>query len=190
MLTTLRLLFWLTTTLASVFFLFFFNHMVSCELASANNMKSHLWISLFWVILNHFYVCYKPPMYIIFDWYSAANLWLLVMVCALYFGLSVKSCEWSMKQVSALTAGSPCLNRPPLWFSFPGAILGRSETQECVFYNYNPSLENRGNRSGIESCVGEKDKRLHCFATWRNVSGSVEIVKQGCWLDDVNCYDR
>ncbi|XP_016094233.1 activin receptor type-2A [Sinocyclocheilus grahami] len=71
-----------------------------------------------------------------------------------------------------------------------GAILGRSETQECVFYNYNPSSENRGNRSGIESCLGEKDKRLHCFATWRNVSGLVEIVKQGCWLDDVNCYDR
>uniref|UniRef100_A0A8C1HQ03 Serine/threonine-protein kinase receptor n=1 Tax=Cyprinus carpio TaxID=7962 RepID=A0A8C1HQ03_CYPCA len=94
-----------------------------------------------------------------------------------------------MKQVSALTAGSPCLNRPPLWFSFPGAILGRSEKQECVFYNYNPSSENRGNRSSIETCMGEKDKRLHCYATWRNVSGSVEIVKQGCWLDDVNCYD-
>ncbi|TRY59232.1 hypothetical protein DNTS_014619, partial [Danionella cerebrum] len=70
-----------------------------------------------------------------------------------------------------------------------GAILGRSETQECVLYNYNPNLENRGNRSSIESCSGDKDKRLHCFATWRNVSGSVEIVKQGCWLDDVNCYD-
>ncbi|KAL0184345.1 hypothetical protein M9458_020041, partial [Cirrhinus mrigala] len=69
------------------------------------------------------------------------------------------------------------------------AILGRSETQECVLYNYNPSSENRGNRSSIEYCVGEKDKRRHCFATWRNVSGSVEIVKQGCWLDDVNCYD-
>lgn len=164
--------------------------MVACELASANNMKSHLWISLFWVILNHFYICYKPPISNIFDWYSAANPWLLVVVCALYFGLSVKSCEWSMKQVSALTAGSPCLNRPPLWFSFPGAILGRSEKQECVFYNYNPSSENRGNRSSIETCMGEKDKRLHCYATWRNVSGSVEIVKQGCWLDDVNCYDR
>uniref|UniRef100_A0A8C1YGG4 Serine/threonine-protein kinase receptor n=1 Tax=Cyprinus carpio TaxID=7962 RepID=A0A8C1YGG4_CYPCA len=70
-----------------------------------------------------------------------------------------------------------------------GAILGRSETQECVFYNYNPGLGNRGNLSGIESCVGDKDKRLHCFATWRNVSGSVEIVKQGCWLDDISCYD-
>ncbi|XP_017539964.1 activin receptor type-2A isoform X1 [Pygocentrus nattereri] len=69
-----------------------------------------------------------------------------------------------------------------------GAILGRSETQECVLYNYNPSSENQGNRS-IEPCVGDKDKRLHCFATWRNVSGTVAVVKQGCWLDDVNCYD-
>uniref|UniRef100_A0A667Y954 Serine/threonine-protein kinase receptor n=1 Tax=Myripristis murdjan TaxID=586833 RepID=A0A667Y954_9TELE len=72
-----------------------------------------------------------------------------------------------------------------------GAILGRSETQECIHYNYNPSaVESRGNHSAIVTCSGEKDKRLHCFATWRNVSGTVEVVKQGCWLDDVNCYDR
>lgn len=71
-----------------------------------------------------------------------------------------------------------------------GAILGRSETRECVHYNYGPSSEQQGNQTGIETCVGDKDKRLHCFATWRNVSGKVAVVKQGCWLDDVNCYDR
>ncbi|XP_030285382.1 activin receptor type-2A-like [Sparus aurata] len=75
-----------------------------------------------------------------------------------------------------------------------GAILGRSDTQKCVHYNYNPSsssssLESRGNLSGVVTCSGEKDKRLHCFATWKNVSGVVQVVKQGCWLDDVNCYD-
>ncbi|XP_028835343.1 activin receptor type-2A isoform X3 [Denticeps clupeoides] len=69
-----------------------------------------------------------------------------------------------------------------------GAILGRSETQECMYYNANWEKD-RTNRSGIEPCYGEKDKRRHCFATWKNVSGTVEIVKQGCWLDDVNCYD-
>uniref|UniRef100_A0A8C9W7K3 Serine/threonine-protein kinase receptor n=1 Tax=Scleropages formosus TaxID=113540 RepID=A0A8C9W7K3_SCLFO len=69
-----------------------------------------------------------------------------------------------------------------------GAILGRSETQECVYFNVSWEKE-RTNRSGIEACVGETDKRRHCFATWKNVSGSIEIVKQGCWLDDVNCYD-
>lgn len=74
--------------------------------------------------------------------------------------------------------------------SLVGAILGRSETRECVHYNYGPSTEQQGNLSGIEACVGDKDKRLHCFATWRNVSGNVAVVKQGCWLDDVNCYDR
>lgn len=73
--------------------------------------------------------------------------------------------------------------------SSPGAILGRSETQECAYYNSSWEKE-RTNRSGIEPCYGEKDKRRHCFATWKNVSGSVEVVKQGCWLDDVNCYDR
>ncbi|CDQ90603.1 unnamed protein product [Oncorhynchus mykiss] len=69
-----------------------------------------------------------------------------------------------------------------------GAILGRSETQECVYYNSSWEKE-RTNRSGIEPCYGDKDKRLHCFATWKNTSGAIEIVKQGCWLDDVNCYD-
>ena len=70
--------------------------------------------------------------------------------------------------------------------------MGRSETQECVHYSYNPtdSADLRGNRSAIETCHGEKDKRRHCFATWRNVSGAVEVVKQGCWLDDISCYDR
>ncbi|XP_067371769.1 activin receptor type-2A isoform X2 [Channa argus] len=84
-----------------------------------------------------------------------------------------------------------------------GAILGRSDTQKCVHYSYSPSPssssfssslssvgEGRGNISRVETCYGEKDKRLHCFATWKNVSGVVRVVKQGCWLDDVNCYDR
>ncbi|GAA6100783.1 activin receptor type-2A [Tachysurus ichikawai] len=69
-----------------------------------------------------------------------------------------------------------------------GAILGRSETRECVFYNSNWEKD-RTNRSGIEPCTGEKDKRRHCFSTWKNSSGTIELVKQGCWLDDVNCYD-
>ncbi|XP_051913840.1 activin receptor type-2A-like isoform X1 [Hippocampus zosterae] len=69
-----------------------------------------------------------------------------------------------------------------------GAILGRSETQECSYYNSSWEKE-RTNRSGIEPCYGDKDKRRHCFATWKNISGTVEVVKQGCWLDDINCYD-
>uniref|UniRef100_A0A8C1KLP9 Activin A receptor type 2Ab n=1 Tax=Cyprinus carpio TaxID=7962 RepID=A0A8C1KLP9_CYPCA len=75
-----------------------------------------------------------------------------------------------------------------LYLCATGAILGRSETQECVFYN--ASWEKEGtNQSGVESCYREKDKRQHCFSTWKNRSGAIEMVKQGCWLDDVNCYD-
>uniref|UniRef100_A0A2K5M3R5 Serine/threonine-protein kinase receptor n=1 Tax=Cercocebus atys TaxID=9531 RepID=A0A2K5M3R5_CERAT len=69
-----------------------------------------------------------------------------------------------------------------------GAILGRSETQECLFFNANWEKD-RTNQTGVEPCYGDKDKRRHCFATWKNISGSIEIVKQGCWLDDINCYD-
>uniref|UniRef100_A0A3B5BGZ1 Serine/threonine-protein kinase receptor n=1 Tax=Stegastes partitus TaxID=144197 RepID=A0A3B5BGZ1_9TELE len=70
-----------------------------------------------------------------------------------------------------------------------------ASTQKCVHYNYSPSSssltpENQGNVSGVVTCSGEKDKRLHCFATWKNISGVVQVVKQGCWLDDRNCYDR
>ncbi|XP_069588990.1 activin receptor type-2A isoform X2 [Ranitomeya imitator] len=69
-----------------------------------------------------------------------------------------------------------------------GAILGRSETQECIFYNASWEKD-KTNHSGIERCLGDLDKRRHCFATWKNSSGSIEILKQGCWLDDINCYD-
>lgn len=31
---------------------------------------------------------------------------------------------------------------------------------------------------------------MHCYASWRNSSGTIELVKKGCWLDDFNCYDR
>lgn len=48
----------------------------------------------------------------------------------------------------------------------------------------------RTNQSGLERCEGEQDKRLHCYASWRNSSGTIELVKKGCWLDDFNCYDR
>lgn len=70
-----------------------------------------------------------------------------------------------------------------------GSGRGEAETRECVYYNANWELE-RTNQSGLERCEGEQDKRLHCYASWRNSSGTIELVKKGCWLDDFNCYDR
>ncbi|RXM99659.1 Activin receptor type-2B [Acipenser ruthenus] len=70
-----------------------------------------------------------------------------------------------------------------------GPGRGEAETRECIYYNANWDLE-KTNRSGVERCEGEKDKRLHCYASWRNNSGTIELVKKGCWLDDFNCYDR
>ncbi|XP_011808806.1 PREDICTED: activin receptor type-2B [Colobus angolensis palliatus] len=78
------------------------------------------------------------------------------------------------------------------WFSFlwgTGSGRGEAETRECIYYNANWELE-RTNQSGLERCEGEQDKRLHCYASWRNSSGTIELVKKGCWLDDFNCYDR
>lgn len=58
-----------------------------------------------------------------------------------------------------------------------------------MYYNDNWRTE-RTNQSGFERCEGEKDKRLHCYASWLNSSGTIKLVKKGCWLDDFNCYDR
>lgn len=75
------------------------------------------------------------------------------------------------------------------FLSFSGYSLGEAETRECVYYNDNWRSE-RTNQSGFERCEGEKDKRLHCYASWLNSSGTIKLVKKGCWLDDFNCYDR
>ncbi|XP_072307394.1 activin receptor type-2B-like [Eucyclogobius newberryi] len=65
----------------------------------------------------------------------------------------------------------------------------QGETRECVYYNVNFELE-KTNQSGVERCEDEADKRSHCYASWRNNTGAIELVKKGCWLDDFNCYDR
>lgn len=77
----------------------------------------------------------------------------------------------------------------PLSSPVTGSGRGEAETRECIYYNANWELE-RTNQSGLERCEGEQDKRLHCYASWRNSSGTIELVKKGCWLDDFNCYDR
>uniref|UniRef100_A0A671NKT3 Serine/threonine-protein kinase receptor n=1 Tax=Sinocyclocheilus anshuiensis TaxID=1608454 RepID=A0A671NKT3_9TELE len=76
-----------------------------------------------------------------------------------------------------------------LWFICSGPSHAEVETRECLYFNINWEVE-KTNRSGVERCEGEKDKRSHCYASWRNSSGSIELVKKGCWLDDFNCYDR
>lgn len=77
-----------------------------------------------------------------------------------------------------------------------GSILGRSETYRCVHYTHSPSSsfpsypQSPGDGRTVETCTGEEDKRQHCFSTWKNVSGEVKVVGQGCWLDDPSCYNR
>ncbi|KAF3703922.1 Activin receptor type-2B [Channa argus] len=73
--------------------------------------------------------------------------------------------------------------------TWTGLSHGEADTRECLYYNVNYEIE-KTNQSGLERCEGEKDKRSHCYASWRNNSGSIELVKKGCWLDDFNCYDR
>uniref|UniRef100_A0A1A8QPR3 Serine/threonine-protein kinase receptor n=1 Tax=Nothobranchius rachovii TaxID=451742 RepID=A0A1A8QPR3_9TELE len=70
-----------------------------------------------------------------------------------------------------------------------GLRHGGEGTRECVYYNINYETE-KTNQSGVERCEAEEDKHSHCFSSWRNESGSIELLKRGCWLDDFNCYNR
>ncbi|XP_075899248.1 activin receptor type-2B [Nelusetta ayraudi] len=69
------------------------------------------------------------------------------------------------------------------------ATLCAADPLQCLYYNKDQEVE-RMNQSSLEGCQGEQDKRSHCFASWTNDSGGVELFKMGCWLDDFNCYDR
>ncbi|XP_054909009.1 activin receptor type-2A [Poeciliopsis prolifica] len=75
-----------------------------------------------------------------------------------------------------------------------GWILGRSESHRCIQYTHNPSSslpmdpEGRADGRTVVTCSGEEDKRQHCFSTWKNASGEVKLIQQGCWLDHPSCY--
>uniref|UniRef100_A0A8C4RAU9 receptor protein serine/threonine kinase n=1 Tax=Eptatretus burgeri TaxID=7764 RepID=A0A8C4RAU9_EPTBU len=71
-----------------------------------------------------------------------------------------------------------------------GAIV---ETRKCVYFNGSGAGKMIGGSSlhgSTELCEGDSEKRVHCYSTWRNSSGLVRLERQGCWLDDFNCYDR
>ncbi|KAM4606304.1 activin receptor type-2B [Polymixia lowei] len=80
---------------------------------------------------------------------------------------------------SALLLGTFCAGRSS----------AEVDTRDCLYYNVNYEIE-KTNQSGVERCEDDKEKRSHCYASWRNISGTIELVKKGCWLDDFNCYDR
>lgn len=71
-----------------------------------------------------------------------------------------------------------------------------SEPAVCEHYDAECEKKNGGQAqncsSTVEAC-GPADapgKRTHCYALWRNVSGSVTVILKGCWLDYEKCYDR
>lgn len=44
--------------------------------------------------------------------------------------------------------------------------------------------------STIECEQPDVGKRLHCYAFLTNSSGVMLLSKKGCWLDDVECYNK
>jgi hypothetical protein len=62
----------------------------------------------------------------------------------------------------------------------------------CEYFNRNHCQNGNGQCNGTEICPDpeEENKRSHCYAFWTNVSGEVEVVMKGCWLDYLPCYNR
>nr|XP_032802298.1 activin receptor type-2B-like isoform X2 [Petromyzon marinus] len=90
-----------------------------------------------------------------------------------------------------ITTRLPLLLRPMLLLLLlrPGPCGSVAETRQCVYYNGSLGWDGEA-AVASELCDGERDKRQHCYATWRNSSGTVRLERRGCWLDDFNCYDR
>jgi len=36
----------------------------------------------------------------------------------------------------------------------------------------------------------EEGKRSHCYMSWTNKTGTPELIKAGCWLNDLSCWDK
>ncbi len=56
--------------------------------------------------------------------------------------------------------------------------------RECVLYDWQKCSDNC---TGTEICPG---KQAHCYATWRNETGNITVLMQGCWLNSDDCYDH
>jgi hypothetical protein len=61
--------------------------------------------------------------------------------------------------------------------------------RECVSYDWQKC--SGANCTQIEVCeTPDPGKRAHCYATWRNETGNITVLMQGCWLDAEDCYDH
>ena len=70
----------------------------------------------------------------------------------------------------------------------PGLSFSSTETTYCEQYSYECKGE-PGSCNKTEQCEAEDGKRAHCYASWRNSSNTLTLLKKGCWLDDPDCYD-
>ena len=65
------------------------------------------------------------------------------------------------------------------------------QTRVCNFYNpeeceKNPSTCNKTE----EWCEYEPGKRSHCYTARQEKDGVFQVILEGCWFDDSDCYDQ
>lgn len=87
----------------------------------------------------------------------------------------------------------------------PKEMGGGDGRLECKWFNHDCFDKTReDNECRINPkhhtcrCDDEKDycetpedgKRAHCYASWKNDTGTPKMVKAGCWLNDQACYDQ
>jgi len=65
-------------------------------------------------------------------------------------------------------------------------------TTKCEYYNHTTCQETGKGCNETEDCnVAEPNKRNHCYVLWQNSSqGVVQIQKKGCFLDNIDCYNK
>jgi len=81
--------------------------------------------------------------------------------------------------------------------------MGDAGGLECKWYNYNCFKETdhkckaypdhpdcRCNEVKHYCEQPEEGKRSHCYMSWSNKTGTPELIKAGCWLNDLSCWDK
>jgi len=145
--------------------------------------------------------CRTRKNYVVSTPFVASIMWRLVLI-AVWCGALLPSCHSRSAYVFGGIDGSEFTDR-----SGPRVIpryMGDAGGLECKWYNYDcdkPDEDHlckrqpnhpdcRCNESKHYCEPPGEGKRSHCYMSWTNKTGTPRIYKAGCWLDDLNCWDK
>jgi len=144
--------------------------------------------------------CSISKNYLVSTPFVESIMWTLAFVAALC-GALFPACHGRSAFVFGGMDGSEYTDR-----SGPRVIprhMGDAGGLECKWYNYNcfKGTDNKCTRDpNHPDCrcnevkhyceQPEEGKRSHCYMSWTNVTGTPELIKAGCWLNDLSCWNK